>query len=128
MRASPARATDSAWRMALGDILGRRAIEVSVVPEVDAVGKRVGGYVAYSEGLREADGRLRGGPADLRLALVALAMYIPGLGWKGLRREMAECRARAEALLDAHWPTVQKIAGELLWTRHLDRQQIEDLL
>jgi hypothetical protein len=111
-----------------GTVLGRRPNEVSVFPEVDADGKHIGGYVGFSDQLRQADGRLKGGPADRRQAIAALWAALPGIDFRALRREMRECRQQAEELLDAHWPTIQAIATELMWLRRLSRPEIEAVL
>jgi hypothetical protein len=117
-----------AGHLVAGAVLGRRATEVSVVQEVDAGGKRLRGYVGYSDKLRQADGRLRGGPADRRMALFALWLGLRGIDFRGLRREMRECRARADELLDKHWPAIQAVATELIWRKQLNREEIEALL
>jgi hypothetical protein len=41
---------------------------------------------------------------------------------------MRECRQQTEELLDAHWPTIQAIATELMWLRRLSRPEIEAVL
>jgi hypothetical protein len=95
---------------------------------IDAGGTHIGGYVALTESPRLADGRKKSGLPDRRLAIAQLSVALPGIDFRRLRREMCECRLRADALLDEHWPAVQLIANEFLWSKRLGREQLEILL
>lgn len=121
--------THEAGHLVVAAALIRVPFEVSVAVEADTNGEWIGGFVALNgSALRDDAGRFEAVPHDRRAAIANLWTALPGIDYRGLRREMRECHLRADELLDKHWPAVQAIAGELLWTKRLGREQIEAIL
>ena|SRR5690348_7596954 len=123
-------AIHEAAHLVAGAVLVRVPFEASVVHEIDNRGKHIGGYVALHESasFRDDAGRLESSPADRRAAINALWVALPGIDFRGLRREMRVCQQCADELIDKHWPVIEGIAHEFLWSSHMQQEQIEALL
>ena len=71
-----------AGHLLVGAALIRIPFEVSVVPEIDTGGMRLGGHVAFRDP-RQFDGRLEGGLPDRRSAIATLWTACPASTFGG---------------------------------------------